>query len=60
MDDWEYEDLYNYALKNKLDQVDLPTEALYCIRLNDFVTAIKAGEEDLAFKTIKRKTLEDG
>lgn len=57
MDDWEYEDFYEYALENKIDQADFFMEALYYIKLNDFVTAIKAGEEDLALKTIKKKAL---
>lgn len=58
MDDWEYEDFYDYALENKIDQADFFMEALYYIKLNDFVTAIKAGEEDLALKTIKKKALD--
>ncbi|QEK13125.1 hypothetical protein FQB35_12785 [Crassaminicella thermophila] len=58
MSDYEYEDVYDEIKENKLNK-DLVTaiEALYVISVDDFVEAIKDGEENIPFKEIKRRYL---
>ncbi len=58
MDDWEYEEVYEYALENKMDKNSFTSEALYYIRLEDFISAIKSGQEKIPFRLIRRKTLD--
>jgi len=60
MSDYEYEeDIYDAIKGNKLNK-DLVTvvEALYSISVNDFVEAIKAGEENIPFKEISKRYLD--
>lgn len=59
MEDYEYEmDVYEY-FKNKKDIEDnIECEALYVIKLNDFIKGIKNNIEDLNFIEIKKRCID--
>src|SRR5699024_6200182 len=58
MDDWEYEELYEYALDGELDKSEIDSEALYFIKVDEFINSIKSGEENIPFKIINKKELD--
>lgn len=58
MDDWEYEELYEYALDGELDKSEIDSEALYFIKVDEFINSIKSGEENIPFKIINKKDLD--